>query len=97
MKHPIGIKVKVVKATDDTCNENFIGLNGIVVAHNVNGATGNTLGDPLHVVQFENDSSRADDNTGRRKSVLDRDYGGVNISSKYKRESFWYEELEPVK
>lgn len=52
-KIQLGTRVKVTSATDETTDNTCIGLEGIVIEHNANGATGNTEDDPLHVVGFE--------------------------------------------
>lgn len=52
MKHLIGTKVVVSKATDETFDWDFINKQGIVSSHNANGMSGNTEDDPLHVVHF---------------------------------------------
>jgi hypothetical protein len=53
MKLAAGTHVLILDSTDDTIEQDRIGMTGIVIKHNANGMTGNTPENPLHVVQFE--------------------------------------------
>lgn len=48
-----GMRVKVIKATDDSCLMECIGHTGIIKAILSDGGCGNTQEDPLYVVLFD--------------------------------------------
>ena len=53
MMHAIGKHVEVVKPEDETMLMKFFGLQGTIIEHNGNNATGNPPEHPLHVVAFD--------------------------------------------
>jgi hypothetical protein len=79
-KIEVGKYVKVVKGNDDTFDEKFLGMEGLVVGHNDNRMTGNTTDDPLHDVSFD-------------LNTVPKDHPQYDIES-FIVESFWSEELE---
>lgn len=82
MKYPIGTRVKVVQAADDTIDELCMGCEGTVVGHNDNGMTGNTETDPLHDVKID-------------MNTVPTDHPQYKADA-YRIGTFWYEELEVV-
>jgi hypothetical protein len=54
--YPVGTKVKVIKAIDETCLPEQIGKTGEVIELNANGETGNYEDCPLHIVKFSDGS-----------------------------------------
>jgi len=52
-KFPLQSIVTVVQATDETCNTEYIGQTGRIVALITNKMTGNSVNDPLHEVLFD--------------------------------------------
>lgn len=53
MKYPIGSRVKVSAAIDETADKRFIGKTGIITRLNGNNQTCNPPHHPLHEVTFE--------------------------------------------
>lgn len=52
MKYPVNTFVRVKEPQDSEMDMRFLGLEGKVIGHNANGATGNTEDYPLHEVEF---------------------------------------------
>lgn len=80
MKHALNSRVKVIKGVDDTFDQSFLGMDGIVIDHNTNQMTGNTNTDPLYRVQFDLNTVPVGHPQYDAKAVSIQD--------------FWFEELQ---
>ncbi len=77
-----GKYVKILKGSDDTFDEKFLGMEGLVIGHNDNNLTGNNVNDPLHDVSFD-------------LNTVPKNHPQYNIEN-FIVESFWSEELEII-
>lgn len=92
MKHPIGTRVTVTSATDETTDLRFIGKIGTVTRYNTNGETGNTEEDPLHVVEFDTQQFERGQPIPQQVCEGDTDFD-EKLNNPTITEEFWFEEL----
>lgn len=83
MKHALNSKVKVVKAIDDTFDQSYLGMEGVVIDYNTNCMTGNTKADPLYTVRFN-------------LNTVPKTHSKY-VADAFMIENFWHEELEIIK
>jgi len=81
--HPVNSKVKVKQGIDETFDQSYMGMEGVVIYVPNNGITRTLDKHALHTVKFD-------------LNTVPKDHPDYNGNA-YMIESFWYSELEEIK